>query len=826
MNNCPVHHPETIPPINRMTIPAVAGLFSGFVLAIASPSIAAATAKTTLFVPLDDSPGWHDMAYLAAIPASEIANESGASLVAIDPAAGLGPEIKDYLRRYKPDSLCLLSQKTSFDISQVQDQTGAKLTVLPAASAEEAALLLSRTFWKSSSSVVVCANDDYESALAAAPLAALLKAPLLYTAASGFSAETNAEILRLRTKRVLSIGSMAPGENSIHFAGAMEIMQWVRNEGIDVDYIAAVNPLDRSTSKVRKLSLVGAQLAAGRKGLVAPLPFEVEWKKPFKSMPGGKDLPERFLNQQHPVRTGALQVGKDRTPYVLTGNPKGTDQTLFIDHDGSGNFTGPLRSGDPIELDDRKWTLSLGAGSSYHDSDVHITWPKVDEVNQRLQDFYQILGLPPTYLCLIGLPDAIPQGIVRGHQSSPDVTTDLPYAMLDGEPSARIAVGRVVAEDVRFGSLYASRVLTYRDLLDKEWMERACQAEWENSFAPLFANVGFDSSYRLKDEDIPWAEKPTKGNRGKPGPGFAEDSPVTRTNLLCHMNHSWNFELGRMMKWDATALISPALVESGGCGTTSLDRSAPGQLIVEGASGAQSPELATKHRSVVSRLFRLGAVSFSGGSREMTAQQLPLRQTYWSGILSGQSAGIAHRNAQNAGFLILKHLAERPAAGGYRHNLHAKTLLGDPAVTVHLPGAMRTAPAMTRLESTRLILRAPERWEIVKMFVPPDWKKWTNRDIFVARATGAYSLSYWGPEGRDVEEPYVMAEFQTERNIKSITPVHPQDVRMGWSNTWHTTRNRDGSYSHRLGARMIDFDQETGKILDSVNQIEFVIGFE
>lgn len=799
----------------------------GCLLIWASPAFGAATSKATLLVPLEDAPAWRDMAYLAAVPASEVAGQSGGSLIALEPNAAIGPETLDYLRRYKPGEIYLLgdSEASAAKIT-LPEGSAARVTSLPATSAEESALRLSRTFWKESRTAVLCPDDDYASALVAAPLAALLKAPLLYTTHAGISADTEAEMKRLGSDRVLAIGLAKSVANAINLAGAKEVMRWTKEQGMDVEYIAAVNPLDRATSKVRKLSLVGAQLAAGRKGLVAPLPFEVEWKKPFKSAPADDRIPERFRNQNPPAGTGVLQAGRATMPYVVTGNPNGRDQALFIDRDGAGHFTGPVHSGDSIEIDGRKWTVSLGAGGSYHDSDVHITWPQVDLVKKQLQEFYQTLGVPPTYLCLVGLPDTIPQHLVRGHLSSPDIATDLPYAMLDGEESSRIAVGRVVAEDVRFGSLYAARVITYRALFDAEWVNRACQAEWENSFAPLFANVGFDTSYHLTDEDIPWAEKPSDGKRGKPGPGFAQDSPVTRSKLLCHMNHSWNFELGRTMKWDATALIAPAVVESGGCGTTSLDRSAPGQLIVEGATGAQSPELAVKHRSVVSRLFRLGAVSFAGGSREMTAQQLPIRQEFWTGVLSGQSVGMSHRRSQNTGFLILRELEKTGGDSGYRHVLYARTLLGDPAVTIQIPGPARSAPAKTVLSGDRLTVHAPEKWEVVKLFVPPDWKKWVNRDIFVVRACGAYSLSHWGREERDVEVPLVLAEFQSDRKIKSITPRDQPDAPLGWSGVWHSDRNRDGTHTHRFGVRMLDFNQETGKTLQSVDRLEFSVTFE
>jgi len=60
-------------------------------------------------------------------------------------------------------------------------------------------------------------------------------------------------------------------------------------------------------------------------------PFNVEWKKPFKSTVPGGEIPERFQNQDPPARTGTIQAGQDSVPYLVTGNPKGKDMAMFID---------------------------------------------------------------------------------------------------------------------------------------------------------------------------------------------------------------------------------------------------------------------------------------------------------------------------------------------------------------------------------------------------------------------------------------------------------------------------------------------------------------
>ncbi len=799
------------------------GILYGFAIVLSFSAFMAEAAKTTLLLPLDDDAGWHDMAFLAAVPASEMANESGGSLIALEPSAEIGPETQDYLRRYAPDAVFLIGDA---EVSSSLDGIPGDLTKLSAASAEDAALHLSRAFWQTSTTVVICNADDYASALVAAPLAALLKAPMLYAATSGVSAATEAELKRLGVTRVMTVGPDLSVADSVKLPGAKDVIQWVKEQGFDVDYLAAVNPLDRSDSKVVKLSMVGAQLAAGRSGLVVPLAFDVEWKKPFKSMPPDGELPADFQAREAPAKTGVLQAGAANLAYILSNAGDSRNEALFIDEDGSGEFSGPIRSGDTIELDEREWVVSLGQGSSFHDADVHLTWPTVDVLKGELAGYYHILGLPPTYLCLVGLPDVIPHGIVRGRVLSPDTVTDLPFAMLGDEPSSDIAVGRLVAEDVRFGSLYAARVLTYNKLLGETWAGRASQAEWENGFCWLLSNVGFDADYRLTSEDIPWAEEPAEGKRGTPAPSFRQDSPAASSNVLIHLNHSWNFELGRTMKWDATVLMAPTLVESGGCGTTALDQRAPGQAIVEGASGMLSPELAVRHRSVVSRVLRLGAVGFVGGSRAMSAQQVPLRHEFWNGMLAGESIGVAHRRSQNAGLLIARELGEKGSHANYSHNLYSRMLLGDPAVSIKLPGEKQSAPARTERVGDRVTLHAPEHWEIMKLYVPPDWKKWVDRDIFAARGAGAYSLCHWGPDERDVEIPMVMGEFRSDRKIKEMSLLDTPAPPLGWSGVWHSDRNRDGTYTHRFGVRMLDLNQETGKVLESVNQLDFAVTFE
>ena len=98
--------------------------------------------RTLLLLPLPEEPAWQDMAFLSAIPAATVVNNGAPSLVALDAAATLSPEILDYARRYRPDQVVLLGGEAKGLVV-----AGRTCNVLKASSAEEAACALSATFW-------------------------------------------------------------------------------------------------------------------------------------------------------------------------------------------------------------------------------------------------------------------------------------------------------------------------------------------------------------------------------------------------------------------------------------------------------------------------------------------------------------------------------------------------------------------------------------------------------------------------------------------------------------------------------------------------------
>lgn len=785
-----------------MTIRRLACLAAGAALAVG----ALAQNRTTLLVQVDAEPNWRDLAYLAAIPAAEAANRGGASLIAVPATGPLGPEIRDYLRRYGTTSaITLVPEARVLDFGLA---TTSPTRMLGATHAAGAAISLSRVHWRSSGTAVVCAEDDYESALIGAPLAALLDAPLLYVPASGDTEATATELRRLGARQVLVLGATEaklPGD-VIRLRDAAAVMAWTRQRRIPVSYLAAVNPRDRSQFVTRKLSLVGAQLAAGRRGLVAPLNIATEWKRPFATAPWTKPLPAGLPASKAPVQSGTIELGGVKAPFLLTGEDDDHGLRLALDRRGTGNYSESYRSGDTLTIGGRNWTVSLGLRTKFGDTRVHLTWPPADDLRTRLEAYYRQLGAPPKHLCLVGFPDALPHAILGRGGIVEEQTSDLPFARVGDAQFAQIGVGRVIAEDVALGSLYAARALTYNELVQPGWATKSAQAEWETTMAPLFRNVGFADPHQLQADDIPWATAPAEGQPGQRAASFAQDSPLAECAVLSHSEHSWWQSLGNTFRWDATVLLAPTVVESGGCATATLDRD-------------------PQNRSVVARLLRLGAVAYTGGSRELPAQSQPLRMEFWNGVLAGETLGEAHMRAQNAGMMAMREQNEGEG-GAYRYCTQVQMLFGDPALAIRLPSSPRVAPARAEVNGDRMTLHAPGEWTVVRGHVPVDWKEWAGKDLFRVRGPGAYSMNTWSGQGRDEETALVPATFTTRRAIRKIELLDKVEAPLGWSGKWYSQANPDGTWTHRLVTRMVDFDQEKGEILRTVDRLQFRLTFE
>jgi len=800
-----------------MSIGKIAVLVTGGLLALGfseceagSPS-APGGSRTTLLVQVPGEPAWQDMAFLAAIPAATIVNSGAPSLIAVDPAESLSPEIRDYLRRYRPDSVILLGNNPAGQV--IEGRTG---IVVKAVSADESACALSKMFWRTSKSAVICPEDDYQVGLVAAPLAAQLHGPLLFTGKQGLSPLLTNELRRLEANYLVVVGDPAEAMKTLkamparvtQLPTARDVVSWSRKRSLAGKYIAAVNPLDRSKTVIKKISLAGALLAAGRNGLVVPLAYDVQWKVPFDGADLKDKPPAGLPADAGTMRTGRIVFGKKEYQYVLADK----SHKIYIDRNNDGKYDGEgeglLSTGDAVELDGRRYAVTLGRENGASKADVRLTWPMAGQLADDLRSYYKALVSAPEYLCLVGSPDAVPQAIYGKHGGGTEQTSDLPYSNTDDDPFAEICVSRVIAESASFATLYASRVLTYTSLLDPEWKDRACQACWENTSKERFENVGFDATYRHTKENLKVLVSPVQGKKGKKGEQaltFEQESPLAHCAALTHENHSWWHELGETFDWNSGVLLAPVVVESGGCLTAALDR---------------EPDF----HSVVARLFRKGAVSFCGNSREGIAECELQRHEFWNGVLSGQTIGQAHRRSMNSAMVTILDKKEG-AGGGYHYQLRIRTQFGDPAFAMHLPGRPRSSPARSVASGSKVTVYAPGQWWPVKMHVPADWKKWADKDLYVLRGAGTYARRTWCGAEYDKEEMYVTAEFTTRRHVAKIEQVQKPPEPLGWNGSYYVDENADGSRTYRWSVRLADFDQVKGIIVNEVKRLEYKITY-
>jgi len=777
----------------------------------------AKAARTVLLVAVPDDAAWQDMAYLAAVPAGTKANGGKGAVVALPASGAIDREAADYLRRYKPMSVFTLGGAV-----KAPAKAAGQWKALVGKNAQDAACAVARTFWQASDTAVLCRDDDYASALVASTLAGRLRVPLLYGDETGVSANTGNTLKKLGVGKVIVIGSAGKataglkklGATVTELADAKGVLGWMRKNKHAVTYVAAVNPTDRTATIIKKLSLAAPLLAAGRGGMVVPLAYESQWKVAFTGTPCGKELPKgipaaRGKSAAQP-RKGTIEMDGRKFAFVATGGIKGGPHRLYVDLNGNGAFDddgeGPLATAQTIKLGTKDCVISLGERSGVGKADVRLTWPSAEHVRGDLQKHYAIMGSLPEYLCLVGFLDALPQAVMAKEPGRfGDMLSDLPYADNDDDPFVEIGVARLIAENASLATVYASRVLTYSDLLDPKWQDSLGQARWENTYWPLFENMSFTQQHRHDRDDLKWLVKPGPGpkDKGKRAKDFDADSPLTDVAAMTHLAHSWWKDLGQTFSWDSTTLLAPMVVESGGCLTATLDR---------------EPDC----RSVIARMLRNGAAGFVGNIRPGMANQEQQRLEFWNGILAGHTMGRSHRDAQNS--MILTVLDNNQMGGGYHHySLHIRALFGDPAFAMRVPSSPKSAPARVTVAGDIVSVHAPATWWPVSIRVPEDWKKWADKSLYVVRGAGTYPVRRWCGEQYDREETYHNAAIRTSKRIKGITQVQKLASPLGWASKYWADEHADGTRTYRWRVRLIDFDQINGKIVSKTDRVDYRI---
>jgi hypothetical protein len=264
--------------------------------------------------------------------------------------------------------------------------------------------------------------------------------------------------------------------------------------------------------------------------------------------------------------------------------------------------------------------------------------------------------------------------------------------------------------------------------------------------------------------------------------------------------------LGETYTVEANVLLSPCVVESAGCGPTAL-------------------HVEKKFISVVSRLFRNGAVAFHGNAVPSPAPHQELRYGFWTSVLGGATLGEAHRDTLNRKMLTVLEGGQFERGGTDRRTLFARHLYGDPAFKMHLPDDRRVAPARTEVEGERVTVHGPERWYVAQIRVPEDWKRWADKPLYVLRAPGIYIRAQWCGEEYDREEVYADVAFTTRRTVKAIRQETKLPAPLGWRDKYTVDANADGTRTYRWRVRMADFDQIAGVIRAKADRIEYRIEY-
>ena len=778
----------------RLPCALFALIFQTAILPAASPT----DKQTVFFVTQSKEAGWQDFAYLAAIPASRVANKGNGAVIVLEQTGGVPREVDDYLQRLKPQGLCHVGTKPLAPAPPF----GA-CQELPCASADQAAVALANAFWSKAPRVVLCREDDYASALMASTLAARLGVPLFFCANQGPSPEAVASIRRLKASELLFVGEAPARIKVTSLPDIGSVMAWLKQQGIKTPYLALVNVRDRTGTTVRKLSLAAPLLAAARGGMVYPFDAPVSWRVPFTGKPISGNLPKGIPTGAKPPNAGVIDLPEGKVSYVLGFVESEKDRQLFLDLDGNGAFDGagegPFAKNGVFTILGKSRALDL-AEKHGSNCDVSVSTGSAEEFIAPLRALYAKTGIP-RYLCIVGFPDAIPLAIVsHGHG---DVTSDLPYANTDDDLFSEIAVGRIIAESAAFATLHVSRTITYQSLLDRSWAARAGQAQWENGLNSYFENVGVDATAYHGKEDLPWLEKPSEDgkNKGKRASSFGQDSPLASVAFISHSSHSSWFTMGDTYDAKADALLAPAVVESSGCATCNL-------------------EYARGFQSFISRLFRNGAVSFSGQTDLGIAHQEQQRIEYWNAVTTGASIGDAHCHAQNSKASLVIETGQGNGGPDF-YQLQIRSLFGDPAFKPYIPSRPRSAPAKSELRGDVVTVQAPAVWNKVQILVPEDWKQWANKPLYILRGLGTYPNCHWCKEEYDKEEYFINAEVTTTREIKSIKQKQQPPAPLGWNGKFTVDKNPDGSRTYRWRVRLIDFDQTTGTITNRIDRIEY-----
>jgi len=679
------------------------------------------------------------------------------------------------------------------------------MIVIDAGSPDEIACYLAQNYWTTADRVVLCDETDYEKALVASGLAARLEVPLLFfDGSAGLSPDALAVIADLGVTTALLVGQETGVAGQLGSAGvstqtlpdATAVLAWMLPNGLPVDYFAYANARDReATSLVPKLSLAAPLLAGARQGIVIPSGFDAVWQLPFHHdieqimrPPGAPDGDSWLL--------GSLSPGQNVYDFVVTVSG-GIYMTANVDLNGNGDYgdpgEGPYSDGEEVEIDGKWYAVVVGLpGGTNAPGDVKLTHPTSTEMQRELAGYHDILGELPEHLCIVGLHDAIPFGITD-YVLDPAIDTLPTHTLIadtDSDPYPEIAVGRIVGENLLYGTLLATRSSTYEDLLHPGWADQVLslggEANWTRWGTKQLENVGF--------------EPPLEHGRS-----FVEEDLelLKDRSVITHCNHAdaagWGHGPGYNMaepeKPRLDVLLAPAVVETSGCLSAGIDTT-----------------FYDWDKLIVLNFLRKGAIAYVGSTRPATACYELLKAEFWNGISRGETLGQAWKRAQITA--AYSHLAGVSPGGYYDDAMYQVVLYGDPGLRIHLPSEPIVPPARLDESGTTLTSVAPE-WDLRGFFF---WNEHTQEYEYIHTyyGPGIYP-EYWDSAGNH------LARWRTWLDVTELQQISAAPWPLGWPGpgNYFIDEHPDGTRSVYWRVRHIEYEWETGNVLEQLDEIDY-----
>lgn len=688
------------------------------------------------------------------------------------------------------------------EMCEMAGQSYAGINIITESSLDAAVCYLAQTFWTTTTSeVVLCDENDFAGALAASALAGRLEVPLLFFDGSAglSSAALNIIDNDLQCAAALTVSGNSTVTNQLSgigvsqtsLASANEILGWMVNNDLPVDYFALCNPNDRTCGKVLKSSITAALMATARGGAVIPLAYDTVWKEIFTrtgttySQPSG--APESVTGKW---LLGTLTLDGYSYDYVLAcGIQDPWYDKANIDFNDDGDYgdagEGPFTSADTVTIGGKDYSITVGP---YTAGDVKFTYPIISEIKTDLSSYYTTLGQAfPEYICITGYFDTIPPAIENNagtYVDVEDIPNDHVLGEIDSDAFQDAAVGRIVGNSLLATTLLGARSVTYDDLVGNpdDWANKAkilvghgfegCRHYMQRKLE----NVGFNvSEYLLKDisiEEIPTDWMVNMGAIVQEDHGGAQGI---------------GYHIGALLPTELQYATSPYIVEAGGCVSAGIDCAPLGEC------GSL-------------RALQKGAIAWMGTMRGTPGLKQQSRHEIWTKLCSGDmTLGQAFRDA-----LHMLRLWDLEGDNGYsiycRRNL---TLYGDPALNPYTPAAPSIAPAYLAVNGSTLTATGPQTWWYDIQGSDPESYLWHGPGL-----TGQ----------PDLHKRLLGTRYKTYGTITNLVQEAGIASVLGWpSGTAYIDEQRDGSETATWRCRMIDYDYFDGIVDYQDNDINYTV---